>query len=180
VIISPNDPVAMDQYVKECTTLKIPYLYDPGQQVVRSDPEELRRGVEGAHSVFVNEYEFELLQKHTGLCLNDILARVAYLVITLGEKGAAIYAGDKKVLVPAVQPDQVLDPTGVGDAFRGGFVRGDLLGLDLETCGCMGALAATYCLETRGPQEHSYTPTEFVNRYRQHFDDHGVLDVLLR
>jgi len=179
VIISPNDPAAMDQYVRECTENGIPYLYDPGQQVVRSDPAELRRGVEGAQSVFVNEYEFELLQKHTGLRLQDILDRVEYLVVTLGERGVSIYAGGRKIVVPSVPPKQIMDPTGVGDAFRGGFVRGVHLGLDWEICGQMGTLAATYCLETRGPQEHSYTPEEFVARYRQHFDDRGALDVLI-
>jgi adenosine kinase len=179
VIISPNDPAAMDKYVRECRENGIAYLYDPGQQVVRSDPAELRRGAEGAHSLFVNEYEFELLQKHTGLTLETILSRVKVLVITLGEKGAAIYADGKCYHVPVVPPKQILDPTGVGDAFRGGFVSGESLGLDWETCGQMGALAATYCLETRGPQEHSYTPAEFIARYRQHFDDRGALDVLL-
>jgi adenosine kinase len=179
VIVSPNEPAAMDKYVMECREQGIPYLYDPGQQVVRSDPAELRRGAEGAHSLFVNEYEFELLQKHTGLTRADILNRVDVLVVTLGERGADIFAEGKQVRVPVVPPQQMLDPTGVGDAFRGGFVRGESLGLDWETCGRMGALAATYCLETRGPQEHAYTTAEFVARYRQHFDDHGALGVLL-
>lgn len=179
VIISPNDPVAMDKYVQECQASGTPYLYDPGQQVVRSDPAELRRGAEGAHSLFVNEYEFELLQKHTGLTLNAILERVDVLVVTLGASGAAIYADGRLVHVPVIPPTQILDPTGVGDAFRGGFVRGERLGLDWELCGKMGVLAATYCLETRGPQEHEYTPAEFVSRFRQYFDDHGALDVLI-
>ncbi|HEX9019241.1 MAG TPA: carbohydrate kinase family protein [Anaerolineaceae bacterium] len=179
VIISPNDPTAMDKYVLECRANGIPYLYDPGQQVVRSDPAELRRGVEGAHSLFVNEYEFELLQKHTHLSKDEILSRVDVLVVTLGEKGAAIYTGGQRYTVPAVAPQQILDPTGVGDAFRAGFVSGELRGLDWVTCGQMGALAAAYCLETRGPQEHSYTPAEFVARFRQNFDDHGALNVLL-
>lgn len=180
VIISPNDPLAMDLYVKECTISEIPYLYDPGQQVVRSDPAELRRGVEGAHSLFVNEYEFELLQKHTGLSLQEILRHTAYLVVTLGERGAAIYTDDKKYQVPAVPVERILDPTGVGDAFRGGFVRGARLGFDWQTCGQMGSLAAAYCLETRGPQEHSYTLPEFIARYRLHFDDQGALDKLIQ
>lgn len=179
VIISPNDPAAMDKYVMECRENGIPYLYDPGQQVVRSDPAELRRGAEGAHSLFVNEYEFELLQKHTGMTCEEIVSRVDILVVTLGERGAAIYADGRKVTVPVVPPVQILDPTGVGDAFRGGFVCGERLGLDWETCGRMGVLAATYCLETRGPQEHTYTPAAFVARYRQYFDDHGALDVLV-
>lgn len=179
VVISPNDPNAMDLYVRECTRLGIPYLYDPGQQVVRSSPDELRRGAENANSLFVNEYEFELLQKHTGLTKDAILQRVAYLVVTLGERGAAVYAGEKEYLVPAVPPQQIIDPTGVGDAFRGGFLRGVSLGLDWETCGKMGSLAASYCLETPGPQQHAYTPAEFVARFRQHFDDSGALDRLI-
>lgn len=179
VIISPNDPAAMDKYVVECQEKGISYLYDPGQQVVRSDPAELRRGAEGAHSLFVNEYEFELLQKHTGLNRDAILNRGTVLVVTLGAKGASIYADGEEYLVPVVPPDQILDPTGVGDAFRGGFVRGERLGLGWEICGQMGTLAATYCLETRGPQEHSYTISEFVARFRRHFDDHGALDVLI-
>jgi adenosine kinase len=179
VIISANDPKAMDKFVIECREAGIPYLYDPGQQVVRSDPSELRRGAEAAHSLFVNEYEFELLQKHTGLSEKDLMDHVILLVVTLGERGARIYAGGQQYLVPAIPPMQILDPTGVGDAFRGGFVRGMRLGLGWELCGQMGVMAASYCLETRGPQEHTYTPAEFVARFRQHFDDQGALDVLL-
>jgi adenosine kinase len=179
VIISPNDPFAMDRYVRECAEHGILYLYDPGQQVVRSDPSELRRGVENAYSVFVNEYEFELLQKHTGMSVSDIVGRVNHLVVTLGEQGAAIYTGGQVYETPIAPPGQILDPTGVGDAFRAGFVRAWRLGLGWELCGRVGALAASYCLETRGPQEHTYTINEFVARYRQYFDDHGALDVLL-
>ncbi len=180
VIISANDPAAMDKTVMECRLNKIPYLYDPGQQVVRSDPEELRRGAEGAQSLFVNEYEYELLRKHTGLSEADLLKTVEYMVVTLGDQGARIYADGEEFLVSAVVPTQMLDPTGVGDAFRGGFVRGVTAGLDWVTCGQLGTMAATYCLETRGPQEHTYTPSEFVLRYRQHFDDQGALDILLK
>lgn len=179
VIISPNDPAAMDKYVTECHQYAIPYLYDPGQQVVRSDPAELRRGAQGAHGLFVNEYEFELLQKHTGLTLDDLLASVEILVVTLGDRGAALYTGGLRYDIPVAPPCQILDPTGVGDAFRGGFVRGEQLGLPWEICGRMGALASAYCLETRGPQEHHYTVAEFVTRYRQIFDDQGALDRLL-
>jgi adenosine kinase len=179
VIISANDPAAMGQYVEECKAAGIPYLYDLGQQVVRLSSEDLRRGVEKAYSVFVNEYEFELLQKHTGFSAERIISEVGILVVTLGAKGAAIYTGGEKIEVGSVPPMQILDPTGVGDAFRGGFVRGLTLGLDWVTCGQMGALAAAYCLETKGPQEHHFTPEEFVKRYREHFDDQGKLDILI-
>ncbi|MEN4041418.1 MAG: carbohydrate kinase family protein [Anaerolineaceae bacterium] len=180
VIISPNDPRAMDQYVRECGELKIPYLYDPGQQVVRSDPEELRRGVIGAHSLFLNDYEYTLIKKHTGLSEEAILNQVDYMVVTCGEDGASIYANGEVLHVPSVPPAAILDPTGVGDAFRGGFVRGFAMGLDWQICGQMGSLAATYCLEQRGPQNHCYTPQEYIARFRRHFDDQGALDALLQ
>jgi adenosine kinase len=180
VIISPNDPGAMDQYVAECIELGYPYLYDPSQQVVRVSGEELRRGVEGAQSLFVNDYESELLQKHTGLQIAQMLTWLKFMVVTLGEKGARIYADGAEFNIPIVNPRQIVDPTGGGDAFRGGFLRGYRLGLDWQTCGQMGALSATFCLEQRGTQKHCYTPAEYVQRYRTVFDDQGALDALLK
>src|SRR5450759_2759256 len=180
VVISPNDPKAMDQYVVQCKELSIPYLYDPSQQIVRVDPQELRRGVDGAASLFLNDYEFELLQKHTGLTENQILSMVEFMVVTHNQDGAIIYVEGEEYRIPPVPPEKIVDPTGVGDAFRGGFLRGYQLGMDWQTCGQMGALAATFCLEQRGTQSHSYTPAEFVARYRTCFHDGGAMDVLLR
>lgn len=179
VVVSPNDPKAMDQYVAQCKELSIPYLYDPSQQIVRVDPQDLRNGMEGANSLFVNDYEFDLLQKHTRLTENQILSMVEFMVVTYGKDGAIIYVEGQEYRIPTVPPEKIIDPTGVGDAFRGGFLRGYQLGLDWQTCGQMGALAATYCLEQRGTQTHFYTPAEFVARYRTCFHDGGVLDVLL-
>jgi len=101
-------------------------------------------------------------------------------VVTLGKDGARIRSLQEEWQIPVVPPNQIADPTGVGDAFRGGFLTGLAHGLDLQTCGQMGALAATYCLEQRGPQGHHYTPAEFVARFRQVFDDGGKLEVLLK
>jgi adenosine kinase len=179
VIISPNDPLAMIQYTEECKQASIPYLYDPSQQVARYDGKELSQGVAGAQSLFVNDYEFELILKKTGMTLNDILNQLEFLVVTCGENGAEVYAGGKKFDIPVVPPERIVDPTGVGDAFRGGFLTGFRMGWDWETCGKMGALAATYCLEERGTLNHFYTPTEFVQRFRRYFDDGGLLDGLI-
>jgi len=179
VTISPNDPKAMRQYCEECLELGIPYLYDPSQQIVRVDPEDIRAGVLGCESLFVNEYEYQLLQKHTGLTPESILNRVKFLVITCGEEGALVYAEGREFKIPVIPPRSIADPTGVGDAFRGGFLRGYRLGQDWQTCGQMGALAATYCLEQRGTQNHSYTPQEFVERYRTFFKDQEALGALL-
>ena len=179
IVISPNDPGAMNLFVRECSENNIPYLYDPSQQIVRMNSEELTLGVRGAQSIFLNDYETQLLQKHTGLSLGKILKYASFFVVTRGEAGATIYAEGNEFQVKSVRPDVIADPTGVGDAFRGGFLRGYLLGLDWITCGQMGSLAATYCLEHRGTQNHNYSIKEFIERYRQHFDDQGKLDILL-
>jgi adenosine kinase len=180
VMISPNDPTAMKRYVGECIELGIPYLFDPGQQVVRVDPQDIVEGVNGAQSVFINEYEFELIQKHTGMTAKEVINTVDYLVVTCGECGSDVYVKNEHYKIPIVPPIKVADPTGVGDAFRGGFLRGRRLGYDWQTAGQMGALAATYCLEERGTQNHSYSLKEFVVRYRENFDDQGKLDSLIK
>lgn len=180
VVISPNDPGAMNKYAHECSEMGIPYLFDPSQQVVRNDPKDLRYGVEHAQSLFVNEYEFELLQKHTGMSADQILDCVDFMVVTCGEKGSTIFTDGKTFDIATVKPKEILDPTGVGDAFRGGFLRGWQLGMDWTICGQMGALAATYCLEKRGTQNHNYSLSEFIARYRENFDDKGVLNALLK
>lgn len=179
VIISPNDPSAMELYVEECVELGIPYLYDPSQQIVRIDPEKLTRGIERAQSLFVNQYEFELILKHTGMGAEEIKRELELTVITCGENGAYVYAAGNEHYIPRVKPQQLVDPTGVGDAFRGGFVRGFRLNLDWQTCGQMGALAATYCLEHKGTLNHAYTVNQFIARYRENFNDQGALALLL-
>ena len=180
VIISPNDPTAMRRYAVECAELGIPYLFDPGQQVVRVDPQDIVVGVQSAQSVFINEYEFELIQKHTGMSAKEIINSVDYLVVTCGECGSDIYVKDERYRIPVVPPEKMADPTGVGDAFRGGFLRGLRMGFDWQTAGQMGALSATYCLEEKGTQNHSYTIAEYVDRYRKNFDDQGKLDSLIK
>jgi len=114
----------------------------------------------------------------TGLRVEDIRKLVRLLVITRGEEGSTIFADGQALQVPIVPAERIIDPTGVGDAYRGGFLAGFSRGWDWETCGRMGALAATYCLEQAGTQSHAYTPMEFTARYRKYFDDHGLLDGL--
>ncbi len=171
VIVSPNDPVAMDKYPAECKALGIPYIYDPSQQVVRAEADILRRGVEGADILIVNDYEFELLKDRIGM--DDAAIRAAVkraVIVTLGEKGAMIWA-DERIAIPPAPPRRVLDPTGVGDAFRAGLIKGLAMGLPWAICGRIGSLAATYVLETHGPQAHHYTIPEFVARYRRTFGE---------
>lgn len=179
VIVSPNAPDAMMKFPSECRELGYRYLYDPSQQVLRLEGSELARDMEGAHFLFCNDYEFGLISKKTGWSLDQVLRHVNILVITRGKDGADLYSGENTVHIPTVPEDQIVDPTGVGDAFRGGFLAGYSRGFDWKLCGEIGSLAAVYCLEQRGPQSHGYTRKQFVDRFRKHFDDGGKLDELI-
>ncbi len=179
VVVAPTAPDAMMKFPAECRELGIDYLYDPSQQVLRLEGSELARDMEGAHFLFCNDYEFGLISKKTGWSLDQVLKHVNILVITRGKDGADLYSGEHTVHIPTVPEDQIVDPTGVGDAFRGGFLAGYSRGYDWKLCGEIGSLAAVYCLEQRGPQSHGYTRKQFVERFRKHFDDGGKLDELI-
>lgn len=179
VLISPNDPRAMNRYVIEAKEMGIPYIYDPSQQIPRLTGEQLREGLEGALALFVNHYEFRLIQEKTGIPLEQLKKKTDFTVVTQGKEGALIFAGDQTYPIPAVTPSRIVDPTGVGDAFRGGFLAGYARGWEVTMCAQMGAVAASFCLEQEGPQGHVFTRAEFAHRYRQHFDDHGALNELL-
>jgi adenosine kinase len=169
VIISPNDPGAMLQYAQECSTLGVRYIWDPGQQCARMDGAALAEGLTGAFMVIVNDYEFELLRQKTGMTEQDIQKQVPLLVITRGDQGSSVYSGGSRVEVPSVPPARIEDPTGVGDAFRGGFMKGLATGASHEVCARMGSVAATYALEYLGGTSHAYTMAEFEARYAAHF-----------
>lgn len=169
VIISPNDPAAMVQYAEECRTLGIKFIFDPGQQCARMSGDELAEGISGAFMVICNDYELELIRQKTGKSEADILSGVDMLVVTKGEHGSTIMRKDSTVDVPAVTPHKIADPTGVGDAFRGGFMKGLAACASDRVCGQLGSVAATYALEHLGGTAHSYSWNEFVQRYESHF-----------
>jgi adenosine kinase len=168
-IVSPNDPAAMVRYAGECRDLGIRYIYDPGQQCARSTGEELRAGLLGAYILIANDYEFELIRQKTGLDEAAILRQSTAVIVTRGEKGSTIHLAGRSIDVPAVAPAREADPTGVGDAFRAGLMKGLAIGADFETCGRLGSVAATYALEHLGGQSHHFTWAEFVERYARHF-----------
>jgi adenosine kinase len=168
--ISPNDPTAMVQYAEECRALRIPYVFDPGQQCARMSGTELRDGLVGAAVLVCNDYEFELLRQKTAMGERDMLGNVKALVVTRGEHGSSVTTPDgRRADVPAVTPHRIVDPTGVGDAFRAGFMKGLALGVRYDVCARLGSVAATYALEHVGGQGHAYTWDEFKHRYEQHF-----------
>jgi len=182
-IISPNDPGAMVKYVDECKALGVPYIYDPSQQIPRLEAADLVAGIEGAKILIVNDYEFEMIRKHTGLSDRDIMANVEALVVTQGENGAFIRthtAGKADTYqefdIPPAKPNRIADPTGVGDAFRAGMITGLMRGYNWGVCGRLGAIAATYVLEQHGTQRHSYSRKQFAGRYRKNFEDTPELE----
>jgi adenosine kinase len=168
-IIGPNDPGAMVQYAEECRALGIRYIYDPGQQCARATADELRAGIIGANILICNDYEFELLRNKCGLSETEVLQRSEALIITRGEKGSSILLRDGRLDIPVVPEKHIADPTGVGDAYRGGLMKGLAAQASWEVAGRMGSVAATYALEHVGAQSHAYTWKDFTARYEQHF-----------
>ncbi len=175
-IIAPNDPGAMVAYARECRALGIPYIYDPSQQVARMSGEDLKDGVIGAHIVICNDYEYEILREKTGLDAAAMLAHADAVVVTRGEHGTSIVRRDGTIAIPAVPPSAIVDPTGVGDAFRGGLMKGLAAGAGYDVAGRLGSVAATYALEHMGGTSHTYTRDAFASRYAAQF---GPLPIAL-
>jgi adenosine kinase len=170
-IIAPNDPQAMRRYARECRDLRVPYILDPSQQVARVGGDELLEELTGATVLILNDYEYGILQKKTRLGEQQLLARVPTIVVTLGEQGSRIVTQNAVFEVPIAKPDAVLEPTGVGDAYRAGLIKGMVHGCSWPVSGRLAAVAAAYVIEYPGPQPRPYTLQEFVARYRRNFGD---------
>lgn len=167
VLIGANDPEAMLRHTRECRELGIRFAADPSQQLALLDGEQARQLIEGAAYLFTNEYELGLLRQKTGLTLDEIGARVGIRVTTLGAKGVQIVDRDgTEVNVEVVPERSKVDPTGIGDAFRAGFLTGHTAGLGLERAAQLGSLIAVLVLETDGPQEWTLDRTEALERLR--------------
>jgi adenosine kinase len=180
VVISPNDPQAMTNLAQECRERGIRFIYDPSQQVPRLSGDELQRDMQGAYAMVVNAYEAEVICHKTGQNLVDLRNSVEILVVTQGERGSHIYTDGERIDVPAFPPDEIKDPTGAGDSYRAGLIRGIVGGWPLKLAGQVGALCATYTLEQLGTQNHRFTIPEFIARFRSRFDDEGLLTTLLQ
>ncbi len=178
-IISPNAPAAMVKYPRECQALGIPYIYDPSQQIIRLSGEELLEGTRGARMLIVNDYEFSMIKNKTGLSEEELLALPEVTIVTRGEAGSTIYAGGQELHVPVVPPQPLAEPTGVGDGYRAGVIKGLRRGYPWQVTGRIASLAATYVLEQHGTQNHRYTVEEFAARYRQVFGDTPELQDLI-
>ena len=178
VLISPNDPGAMLHYAQACRQLGIPYAYDPSQQIARLSGDDLAASIPGATYLLVNEYELAMVLNKTGWSLDDLRGKVNILVNTLGKEGSRIYVDGLVVDVPAARVAKSVDPTGAGDAYRGGLFAAVLAGLPWDVSGRVAALCGAYALEQRGTTSHHFTPAEFVERYQTNFGAEPRLDHL--
>ncbi len=167
VLVGANDPAAMLRHTDECRQRGYAFAADPSQQLARMDGPEIRRLVEGARYLLTNDYEFELLLRKTGWTAEQVREQVDIRVTTLGENGVQIVRRDGTELKVGVVPETgKVDPTGVGDAFRAGFLAATAAGLSLERAAQLGSLVAVWVLETDGPQEWTYDRTAGLERLR--------------
>lgn len=169
-VVAPDDPEAMMRHCREAREAGIPVLFDPSFQVTAMDGDYLKAADEGAWGLIVNDYEFAVFREKTGRSAEELRRAHHVIIVTYGADGSELLLADGATIkIPAAHAAAVVDPTGAGDAYRGGFVAGLVRGYDLEVCGRMGSLAAACCIEHYGTQSHRYTQEEFFGRYRQDF-----------
>jgi adenosine kinase len=168
-IVAPDGRQAMIEHAAQFAAAKIPFIFDPGQGLPMFGSEELKSFIAQARWVAVNDYEWGMLQQKTGFSVSDITSQVEALVVTRGAEGSIVYTQGQTLTVPCARPGAVVDPTGCGDAYRAGLIHGLLHGLDWETTGRMASLMGAIKIESRGPQNHSFTRAEFDRRYRDNF-----------
>ncbi|MFJ6751966.1 MULTISPECIES: carbohydrate kinase family protein [unclassified Streptomyces] len=178
VLIGADDPEAMIRHTEECRSRGIPFAADPSQQLARMEGEDIRVLIEGATYLFTNEYEKALIESKTGWSGEEILAKVGTRVTTLGAQGVRIErAGEETVEVGVPQEDAKVDPTGVGDAFRAGFLAGRAWGLPLERSAQLGCMLATLVIETLGTQEYELRRGHFMDRFTKAYGDDAAEEV---
>jgi adenosine kinase len=178
LVISPDDPAAMLRHTQVAISKGIPVLADPSQQMARLSGEEIKDLIDGATYLFLNEYELALAIQKTGWSDDEILDRVKYRVVTLGAEGSRVEGRScETISVTCPKERAKVDPTGVGDSFRSGFVAGLAWGLSHERCAQIGSMLATYVIETMGTQEYSFTPNEFLDRFEDAYGEAARLEV---
>lgn len=168
-IVAPDGRDGMLQHAQHCADLDIPLIFDPGQGLPMFNGDELKNFIELATYVAVNDYEAELLTERTGWSLKQIAERVSALVVTRGEQGAEIFTGTEHLNIPCVKAEQVLDPTGCGDAFRAGMLFGLTNNMDWATTGRLSSLMGSIKIAHQGPQNHVLSRAEIDDRFEQAF-----------
>ena len=168
-IIAPDGRDGMIEHARDCASHGIPFIFDPGQGLPMFSGEELKQFIEMATYVAVNDYEAELLTERTALTLPEIAERVSALVVTRGEQGAEIFTAEARYDIPVVKTDQVIDPTGCGDACRAGMLYGLTHGMDWMTIGRLASLMGAIKIESQGGQNHAPSADEIGTRFEREF-----------
>ncbi|MEZ7852133.1 MAG: carbohydrate kinase family protein [Candidatus Nanopelagicales bacterium] len=178
VLIGANDPLAMQRHTDECRFRGYPFAADPSQQLARMSGEEVKPLIEGAQYLFTNEYESALIEQKTGWSAADIADMVQVRITTLGPNGSRVERrGQAAVHVPIAEEERKSDPTGVGDAFRAGFLSGQAWGLSDERSAQVGSLLASYVIETVGTQEYELAQKHFLQRLGRTYGDDAAAEV---
>jgi len=164
-IVAPDGKQAMIQHSHDFVACGIPHIFDPGQGMTLFDGDELRTFIKEAKYVIVNDYEFQLLKEKTGLNGDEIAVQVEAMIVTKGAEGAVLRTREEEREIDAVEPDDVQDPTGCGDAFRAGLIYGLLHDLDLVTCCRIGSVMGAIKVAVQGPQNHKPHPDEISDRF---------------
>ena len=178
VLIAADDPDGMIRHTSECRQRGYRFIADPSQQLAFSGGELIRDLIDGAAYLFSNEYESHMIESKTGWSADEVLDRVGVQVTTLGKDGVRILQrGEPDIVLPAAKDVHALEPTGVGDAFRAGFLAALEWGLGHERAAQVGCVLAAYVVETVGTQEYDFTPSEFVKRVEESYGIEAATDL---
>lgn len=170
-IIAPGYTSDMIEYPKEYRKNNIPYIFDPGQQIPVLSKQALRDGIKYAKAFISNDYELSMVSKKTLWSEKEILAKTGLVITTLGAKGSIIKTKDKKYIIPSAKPENTKDPTGAGDAYRAGFIKGMVENWPLDKAGRLASVVSVYTVETYGTQTHTFTWNDIKKRYRKNFGE---------
>ncbi len=168
-IISPDGRDGMIEHANQFQQANIPFIFDPGQGMPMFDGNDLRRFIEQASWLSVNDYEWQMMQQKTGLSPHEVTEQVQALIITRGADGSVIYTSNKQYSIPAVKPSVIADPTGCGDAFRAGLIYGLMNDMDWDTTGRIASLMGSIKIEHPGTQNHRFDLDTFREHYQKNF-----------
>ncbi|MBN1841257.1 MAG: carbohydrate kinase family protein [Deltaproteobacteria bacterium] len=166
-IVAAGNIEDMITYTATCKEKKIAYIFDPGQSITALSGDQLADMLTGSSLLISNDYELEMTMRATGLEKTQLLQRTGAVITTLGEDGSLLCTPDEEVKIPAAPVSRVLDPTGAGDAYRAGLIKGLVMGKSLPDAAHMGATCASYAVECYGTQDHSFSEEEFRVRYKE-------------
>ncbi len=169
VLIGPGNKTDMQRFADRCRLSGVPFVFDPGQSLNIWTGEEIAQAVRGALCFISNDYELSHFLKMTGWDIDRLRSHVRMIVTTRGPEGSVLDMGGEQTFIPATTPRRVTDPTGAGDAYRAGFLKGVVLGQDPVVCCQLGSVAASFAVEWHGTQEHRFSMEEFLDRYERHF-----------